>query len=80
MTFLLVSYGDIIKNFLHYKDPADGVPYESREGGYLYFNGGPYEAEEEICEKFPDIDAVTLRRAVGIIENDGYEWVKTDEY
>jgi len=66
--------------FSNYKDPAEGVPYESREGGYQYFLGGPYEAEEEIYGEFPDIDEETLREAVDIIEADGYEWVKIDEY
>lgn len=66
--------------FKNYEDPAEGVPYESREGGYQYVNGGPYKAEDEIYKNFPDIDEATLRRAVKIIEKDRYEWIKKDEY
>ena len=39
----------------HYEDPADHTPYESREGGYIYIWGGPYDAHEELLEEFGDI-------------------------
>lgn len=66
-----------------YMDPANGVPYNGREGGYQYLAGGPYSAEEELREAF---DNGTQRRerliaeAVKRIENEGYEWVKRGEY
>lgn len=64
----------------NYKDPANGVPYESREGGYQYFNGGPYDPEEEIRDAFEMIDEETLSEVLSDIYNYGFEWVKKDEY
>jgi rRNA-processing protein FCF1 len=66
--------------FGHYKDPAEGVPYDGREGGYLYINGGPYEAEDILIGAFPNIDEETLSKALSIIEPFGFEWVKHDQY
>lgn len=38
--------------FANYEDPAERTPYESREGGYIYIWGGPYDAYEEISGVF----------------------------
>jgi hypothetical protein len=35
-----------------YCDPAEETPYNSREGGYLFVHGGPYDPREEISERF----------------------------
>lgn len=32
----------------NYEDPVERTPYESREGGYIYIWGGPYDAHEEL--------------------------------
>jgi len=32
----------------NYEDPVERTPYESREGGYIYIWGGPYNAHEEL--------------------------------
>ena len=37
-----------------YEDPVQSLPYESREGGYIWIFGGPYDAHEELHEKFGD--------------------------
>lgn len=37
-----------------YEDPAQHTPYNSREGGYQYIYGGPYEAAEELEGEFGD--------------------------
>ncbi|HID7802678.1 TPA: hypothetical protein ACXIBI_002033 [Proteus mirabilis] len=41
---------EIMRNwfFDNYEDPADSCPHESREGGYYYVYGGPYDASEEL--------------------------------
>jgi hypothetical protein len=46
-----------MKNWIwdNYKDPADGVPYSSQEGGYQYFNGGPYYSYEVLFDKYHDL-------------------------
>lgn len=40
--------------FEHFEDPAERTPYESREGGYIWIWGGPYDAHEELGAKFGD--------------------------
>lgn len=32
----------------NYEDPVERTPYESREGGYIYIWGGPYDAYDEL--------------------------------
>ena len=34
--------------FEHFEDPAHRTPYESREGGYQWIWGGPYDARERL--------------------------------
>lgn len=41
--------------FENYEDPAECTPYESREGGYIWIWGGPYDAKEELEEEFHDV-------------------------
>ena len=36
----------------NYEDPANSLPYESREGGYIWIDGGPYDPHEELHSKF----------------------------
>lgn len=58
----------------NYEDPANSLPYITREGGYQWVNGGPYSAleclEENFGDKYPSISsrrwqAASLTRAVG---------------
>ena len=35
-----------------YQDPANCLPYESAEGGYIWITGGPYDAKEVLGEEF----------------------------
>ena len=62
-----------------FEDPANETPYESREGGYQYIWGGPYEAGEELGGEFGDIvsDGV-IEAAVSEVESDGiFDWAPT---
>ena len=36
----------------NFEDPAQSLPYESREGGYIWIDGGPYDPHEELHTKF----------------------------
>jgi len=36
----------------NFEDPVHRTPYESREGGYQWIWGGPYDAGEELSENF----------------------------
>ena len=65
----------------NYKQPADGVPHDSREGGYIYCNGGPYDPIQELSCKYPNvIDEIIRLAAEKIYSHGGTEWVKNDEY
>lgn len=70
--------------FQKFEDPAERTPYESREGGYIYIYGGPYDAAEELEEMFGDIvpeDVIEL--LVGELESQCYEWTSAsseDDY
>jgi hypothetical protein len=64
----------------HYEDPAQSTPYNGREGGYLYIHGGPYDAAEELGERFGHIvPSVVIDRLVEYLEEDGItEWAGRD--
>lgn len=65
--------------FENYKDPVEGVP--SDDGEYVYVYGGPYQANEELFEHFPDVDENVINAAVEKIEEDGtFDWVKRWQY
>jgi hypothetical protein len=59
-----------------YWDPANDTPYNSEEGGYLYINGGPYDADEELYGRFADIcSEEAIREVIDDVESDGItEW------
>ena len=45
---------DIMRQWFYerYEDPVNSQPYESSEGGYIYINGGPFDAREELETEF----------------------------
>ncbi|MFZ4603637.1 MAG: hypothetical protein ACOYM8_14430 [Caulobacterales bacterium] len=57
--------------FSNFEDPANETPHNSREGGYLYVGGGPFDAREELFSQFPNADDAIIAAAVEIIERDG---------
>lgn len=69
-------------------DPVHNTPYNGREGGYLYVNGGPYTAEDELYRRFGGglSDDEEIRTVIDDIESDGVdEWApiqheREDEY
>ncbi len=36
----------------NYEDPVHRMPHEAREGGYIYINGGPYDARDVLVDAF----------------------------
>jgi len=66
--------------FDNYEDPANGVPFDSEEGGYQFVFGGPYYAKDELEEKFPEASEEDIEEAVDYINPFGWEWVKVGEY
>lgn len=75
------SIDDMVEWFLaHYEDPANGVPYDGREGGYQYFNGGPYDPLEVLEFEFSEVPFEKVEKAADEIYSDGYEWVRKGDY
>ena len=61
--------------FDNFEDPVHSVPYNSREGGYLYV-WGPYNARDIIENVFADTASDELiDAAINSVEAEGYEWV-----
>jgi hypothetical protein len=55
----------------NYEDPGNELPYESREGGYQWIWGGPYDADEELQDEFSGI--VNLDRIQELSQELAYE-------
>jgi HEPN domain-containing protein len=62
-----------------FEDPAEWVPYESKEGGYQYPSGEPHDAQEVLFEKYPNAPEAAISDAVELIEPLGMEWVKKQQ-
>lgn len=59
----------------NFEDPANSLPYESREGGYQWIWGGPYDASEELHDAFPQAEDDEIDTAVERLESNGAnEW------
>lgn len=64
--------------FTHFEDPAERTPYESREGGYIWIWGGPYDAREELESEFSGVvpDGV-IEELANELSSDCWEWAPT---
>lgn len=61
--------------YRNFEDPAEQTPHESREGGYLYIWGGPYDAREELWSEFEGIlSEERIEEIAERIERRGTEW------
>lgn len=68
---------EIMENWFldNFEDPAENTPFESREGGYIYIWGGPYDAKEELENMFSGIVPDELIGEVADELSDTcYEW------
>lgn len=62
----------------NFEDPVHRTPYISREGGYQYIHGGPYDAYEELSTEFGGIVSENLiTELVTILEREAHEWTST---
>lgn len=76
-----VSVDQMVDWFLeNYEDPANGVPYDSSEGGFQYVLGGPYDATDVLSNQFPDASAEDIDEAARSVESEAHEWVKKGVY
>ena len=59
-----------------YEDPANETPYMSSEGGYIYVHGGPYDAGEELIDRFGHVCSdEEIQAVIKDVEADGnFEW------
>jgi len=61
--------------FQNYEDPVEQCPYISKEGGYIYIWGGPYDAGEELHAEFDEIvPEDIIDELVAELEEQCYEW------
>ncbi|WP_370560999.1 hypothetical protein [Edwardsiella tarda] len=68
---------EVMRNwfFDNFEDPANSCPYESREGGYAYIYGGPYEASEELQSMFGEyVKFDYIQELVDELQEQCYEW------
>jgi len=61
--------------FQNYEDPVHACPYNSREGGYAYIFGGPYDADEELQGKFGGfVRDDIIQELADELQSEGIEW------
>lgn len=61
--------------FQHYEDPAELLPHESSEGGYLYIWGGPYDAREVLLDEFYElVPEEVIDELVKELERQSVDW------
>ena len=61
--------------FQNFEDPVESLPYESKEGGYIYIWGGPYEARDEIESEYGGIVTDSIIDEVATeLEEISWEW------
>jgi len=64
-----------------YEDPVNSQPYDSREGGYIFVNGGPYDAREELEAEFsPVVKQAAIDELANELEEECLYWTHTDSY
>jgi hypothetical protein len=66
--------------FENYEDPAQAVPFETGEGGYQYYAGGPYDARQELADHFEMADEEEIAEATALVEVEATDWVKRGQY
>jgi len=65
--------------FDNYDDPANFLPYETKEGGYQYLFGGPYELSNVLHEEFSsEYPSEYIESTINDIENEygSMDWEK----
>lgn len=57
----------------NFEDPAENMPYESREGGYQMI-WGEFDAREQIEANFPELESDLLDEIIEDLESIAIEW------
>ncbi len=63
----------------NYEDPAERTPYESREGGYIYIWGGPYDAHEELSVFGGYVPDDVIEELANDLSMDCPEWTSAEK-
>jgi len=74
---------DVMRQWFHerYENPDYSQPYDSEEGEYIYINGGPFDAREELEAEFSStVKQAAIDELVGELENESTYWTRTDSY
>ena len=73
---------EVMKNWFsqNFENPAESTPYISKEGGYIYIWGGPYDAREELNVEFDEVvPEDVIKELVDELECESYEWAGVPE-
>ena len=63
--------------FNNYEDPVHSLPYESREGGYIWIYGGPYDAGQVLHDEFGElVSEEIIDRLAEELFDESPEWVE----
>lgn len=62
-----------------YCDPAMETPFSSDMGGYFYVNGGPYDAHDQLYNRFQGLveDGLIDAVAESLVDEQGHDWAPT---
>ena len=61
----------------NYEDPVHSLPYESREGGYIWVYGGPYDASEVLHDMFEEfVSEQIIERLASELFSECPEWAE----
>ena len=61
--------------FQSYEDPAQNTPHETKEGGYMYLCGGPYDAWDVLHDEFAElVSEVVIDKLVDALNDQSPEW------
>lgn len=64
----------------NFEDPAERTPYESAEGGYIWIWGGPYDASEQLQERFSDaVPFEVIEELAEELSADCPEWAPVEQ-
>jgi hypothetical protein len=64
-----------------YEDPVNSQSHDSREGGYIFVNGGPFDAREELEAEFsPVVKQAVIDKLAKELEDECLYWTYTDSY
>lgn len=67
-----------------FEDPAERMPYDSGEGGYIWIWGGPYDAGDELFGEFGEyVPTEVIERLVSDLNDESFLWApvaSADDY